>query len=259
MKIAVITGASSGLGGEISSIIADKKDIDEIWLVARRRDRLELLASKLSVKSRIITADLTERSCIDDYASLLASEKPDVKYLVNAAGAGKIGDYSEISSEDNDMMIDLNCRAAVDMTVATLPYMNKGSHIMEVCSTAAFQPFQYLSVYAASKAFLYRYSRALRVELFNRRISVTTVCPYWISDTEFIPVARKTGSSTGSKRVRHFVLSAHKRSVARMAVTDMCLGFAVSTPGPVCFVHRIVAKFIPHEIMMGLWALIRRI
>ena len=86
---------------------------------------------------------------------------------------------------------------------------------MQICSTAAFQPFQYLSIYAASKSFLYRYSRALRVELLSRRISVTAVCPYWIRDTEFIGTAQKTRNST---YVRRFPLASRQRNVARWAM-----------------------------------------
>ena len=116
--------------------------------------------------------------------------------------------------------------------------------------------FPYLNVYAASKSFLYRYSRALRVELLGRGIRVTAVCPYWIKNTEFIPRAKDTGGGTA---VRRFPLASRRETVVKLALSDSRLGLPVSTPGPVCFLHRIAAKLIPSEIMMGLWALIRRI
>lgn len=93
-------------------------------------------------------------------------------------------------------MIDLNCKAAVAMTQISLPFMKRGARVLQICSTAAFQPFPYLSVYAATKAFLYRYSRALRVELYGTGIRVTAVCPYWIKDTEFIGRAKKSSDSS---------------------------------------------------------------
>ncbi len=127
---------------------------------------------------------------------------------------------------------------------------------MEICSTSGFQPFPHLNVYAASKAFLYRYSRALRFELFGKRVSVTAVCPYWIRDTEFIPTAKQT---EGAGKIKDFPFASKKKTVAKWALHDARLGLPVSTPGPVCIIHRIVAKFIPSEAMMGLWELIRRI
>ena len=120
---------------------------------------------------------------------------------------------------------------------------------MEICSTSGFQPFQYLNVYAASKAFLYR---------FSRKIKVTAVCPYWIRDTEFIPVA-ENDHTANKKKIRHYPLSSGVHSVAVHSLMDSRLGLAVSTPGIVCTAHRIAAKVIPAELMMGIWAILRRV
>ena len=256
-KIALITGASSGLGREFAVQISRMKDApEEIWAVARRESRLAELKGLCAVPVRPIPLDLTEEESIKRLEDLLKKEQPQIRILINAAGFGKIGKYSEISREDTDRMIALNCRAAVDVTLVSLPHMQKGSRILEICSTSAFQPFPYLNVYAASKSFLYRYSRALRVELLGRGIRVTAVCPYWIKNTEFIPKAKDTGGGTA---VRRFPLASRKETVVKLALSDSRLGLPVSTPGPVCFLHRIAAKLIPSEIMMGLWALIRRI
>lgn len=255
MKIAVVTGASSGLGQEFIRRL-DAEKFDEIWAVARRKERLEALGKEISTKLRVLPYDLTDRQSFRELSELLAAEKPCVQVLINAAGFGKIGSWSDISLGDCDNMIDLNCRAAVDMTQIALPYMPRGGRVLEICSTAAFQPLQFLSIYAATKSFLYRYSRALRLELLPRGIRVTAVCPYWIKDTEFIATAKKTGNSS---YIRNFPLASRTRSVAAIALNDSRLGFAVSTPGIVCTLHRIVAKFIPSEIMMGLWELIRRV
>ncbi|MCD8250035.1 MAG: SDR family NAD(P)-dependent oxidoreductase [Lachnospiraceae bacterium] len=256
MKTAIVTGASSGLGSEFVQQISEQEQLDEIWIIARREERLRALQSRVRTRLRCVPLDLTQRDSFRVLGEMLAREEPEVCLLVNAAGFGKIGSFRDISAADCDNMIDLNCRAAVDMTQLVLPYMKKGARILEICSTSAFQPFPYLNVYAATKAFLYRYSRALRVELFREGIRVTAVCPYWIKDTEFIGTARKTKDSA---YIRHFPLASKSRHVVRRALSDSRLGLAVSTPGPVCLVHRIAAKWIPSELMMGIWALLRRI
>ena len=259
MKIAIVTGASSGLGREYIKEInrKEKESVDEIWAIARREDRLRELEDISEIKLRLLPMDITEKKNIDQIRMLLEKEGPEITLLINAAGFAKIGNYESVSLRDSDKMIELNCRAAVDMTCICLPYMKKGARIMQICSTAGFQPFQYLNVYAATKAFLYRYSRALRVELFPRRIKVTAVCPYWIRDTEFIPVAKDTQKN--GKGIRHFPLSSTVHAVAAHSLTDSRLGLAVSTPGIVCLLHRITARFIPSEVMMGIWALLRRV
>lgn len=256
MKIAMITGASSGLGREFARQLDRQEQLDEIWAIARREERLRELAGQVTARLRPLPLDLTDPESIQTLSDLLQAEGPQVQVLINAAGFGKIGSYADVSIQDNARMIALNCRAAVSVTQAVLPYMGPGSHILEICSTAGFQPFPYLSVYAASKAFLYRYSRALRVELYPRRVWVTAVCPYWVKDTEFIGKARDTRDSS---YIRGFPLTSRQDRVVRRALGDASLGLAVSTPGPVCFFHRIAAKFIPSGVMMALWELIRRL
>ena len=258
MKIALVTGASSGLGREyVLEISRAEPGIDEIWAVARRADRLEELKAVSRIPVRPVPADLTREEDIERIEALLEKTKPEIRLLIHAAGFGKIGTLSQIDRKTCDRMIDLNCRAAVDVTYLALPYMKEGSRIVEVCSTAAFQPFPFLNVYAASKAFLYRFTRALRREVMHRGIGVTAVCPYWIRDTEFIPTARDTEG--GGAAIRHFPLSQSVRAVARYSLFDSRCGFAVSTPGIMCSLHRIAAKFIPADAMMGIWELIRKL
>lgn len=258
MNIAIITGASSGLGREFVLQLdqSESGGFDEMWIIARRRNRLEELRSLTRTPLRIFSLDLIQPDSFREISDMLKQIRPVIRILVNAAGFGKIGSIRDITLEDACHMIDLNCRAAVCMTEIVLPYMERKSRILEICSTASFQPFPYLNVYAATKAFLYRYSRALRVELMGRGIRVTAVCPYWIKDTEFIHTAQKTKDS---RYIRHFPLASKKKNVVRMALTDSRLGLPVSTPGIVCLIHRIVAKFIPHELMMLLWSLLRRL
>lgn len=268
-KIAVITGASSGLGREfVRQLDQDaareepllREKPEELWVIARREDRLRELEKETGLPVRVLPYDLTEKQSILALQELLEDEQPSVRLLINAAGFGKIGATEDMPLEALDGMIDLNCRAAVDMTQICLPYMEKEARILEICSTSAFQPFTYLNVYAATKAFLYRYSRALRIELMPRKISVTAVCPYWVKDTEFIPLAEQGNKADPEEpEIRSFPLATTREDVVRHALTDAALNMPVSTPGIVCTVHRFARKLFPSDILLGIWELIRRI
>lgn len=260
MKIAVITGASSGLGAEFVRRLARREELEELWLIARRADRLEQVCRSVpreaKCRLRVLPMDLTREECLLEYQALLETERPEVGWLVNAAGLGRIGLNAALSRAELDGMVLLNAKAAMDVTQITLPWLGRGSRVLEICSTAAFQPLSGLGVYAATKAFLLSYSRSLRFEVRPRGITVTAVCPYWIRDTEFIPAARATEDGGA---VRHFPLASRAGRVAGWALADAALGLAVSTPGPVCALHRLLAKFIPHGIMLLGWEGLRRL
>lgn len=259
-RVAVVTGASSGLGRELVRRIDRKeKQIDEIWLVARREERLQALADELQHPARIFALDLTEKASAVILAAALQREDAEVALLVCGAGQGKIGRCEDLAQAETDRMIDLNDRAAVEVTEALLPFLGSGSRILEICSTAAFQPLPNMNTYAASKAFLYRYSRGLRAELLPRRIAVTAVCPYWMKDTEFIPTARDTEHQTEKSGVRHFPFSTGAKTVARRALRSSRFGFAVSLPSLFSWIHRFFAKLIPSEVMQVFWEILRRI
>ena len=265
MNIAIVTGASSGIGREFAIQIAEKyaADIDEIWLIARRKEILISLAQEISDMGNCVgvdfAMDITDDCQMEMLKEKLETEQHIVKYLVNAAGMAKIGGPYTIDRHDLLRMIDLNCRAAVNMTAICLPFCQAGSHILQVCSTAAFQPMQGLNMYAASKALLLRYSQALSWELIGKHIHVTAVCPYWVKNTEFISIAKDTGNEKGAKAVRHFPLAFGPKIVVKWALADNRIGFWVSTPGPVCIAHRIFCKFFPTLAPMGVWELMRRI
>lgn len=255
MNIAVITGASSGLGREFVRQIGAGGGVEEIWAIARREDRLASLRTLSPVPVRPIPLDLTAGDSVGVLRSMLEAEQPVITLLVCAAGMGRIGKTAEIPSADNDAMIELNCRAAVDVTAAALPWLQRGSRILEICSTAAFQPMPGLNVYAATKAFLHSYTKALHHELLLSGIHVTAVCPYWIRDTEFIPNAQKVNP----RGFRHFPFASRAMTVVRLALADSDLNLWVSTPGPICSLHRLCAKFVPHCIMVPLMDLLRRL
>lgn len=260
MRIALITGASSGLGKTFAQHIdISEREIDEIWLVARRRERLEEVARQLSHSAKIIALDLVAEGSMETLEELL-KENVQVGLFVNCAGYAKIGNYEKVSWADSERMIDLNCRAAVSTTLAVLPYMRAGDRILEICSTSSFQPIPHLNIYAASKAFLYSYTRALRMELLPRGIIVTAVCPWWVKDTEFISVARDNRANADvADSIRGFPLATGQENVVRRALRGSRLKLAVSTPGVMCFFHRIFAKVIPRTWLLYFWEIFRRI
>lgn len=255
MNIAIVTGASSGLGAEYVRQLDVSECFNEIWVIARRRGRLTALQKEVKTRLRLLPCDLTGEKGMWQLSSLLERIKPNVRVLVNCAGIGKIGDSLCIPKEQWGQMIDLNCRAAVAVTQTVLPFMHKGARILEICSSAAFQPLPYMSVYAASKAFLYSYSRALGRELGNKGIHITAVCPFWVRGTEFIGSAK---AGDGSHRVNNFIFSSPRERVVRRSLEDSIRGRAVSTPGFACTLHRLLAKILPDSLMMTAWDQLRR-
>lgn len=254
MKIAIITGASSGLGRGYAESITRFESFDEIWLIARRLERLEALSESLDVKTRCISLDLAAPDSALMLSALLDKEKPLVSLLVNAAGAGRIGRSDEISAGDQNMMISLNAGAVANVTSAVLPYMEKGGRIMQIASASAFLPVPYVNVYAATKAFVLSYSRALGFELRKKGISVTAVCPYWIKDTEFISVAEKGDSTT----VGRYPFAITMKRVIASSLVACYRRRSLSTPGAFPTFMHFASKVLPSSWMMGIWNILRK-
>ena len=188
MKIAVITGASSGMGRDFAIAIDKEYELDEIWVIARRKERLESLANHCRAKVRPLAMDLLDKESFSVYSELLAELKPEVQFLVNAAGFGLFGDFTEMNMRKQLDIIDLNAKALTAFCHMTLPYMPDGSNIINLASNSSWQPVPYMNVYAASKAYVMSFSRALGMELRKRRIHVMAVAPGWIK-TEFFDTA----------------------------------------------------------------------
>lgn len=255
--IAIVTGASSGLGKEYARFLCETYTLDEIWLVARRKERLEDLACELSTPARLFALDLTKSASIQELSDALKQDHPCIRFLINAAGFGKMGSYQDVPLKELDHMLLVNCKAMMDITQISIPYTKKGSRILEISSVASFQPLPGFNVYAASKAFVTSYSRSLRWELFPRGVKVTSVCPYWIKDTEFIATTRR--DTAEPQAIRNFALSTTAKKVVKRSMTHSRLGFAVSTPGIVSTLYRFGAKFVPHEIAIAVWQGLRRL
>ena len=246
MKIAVITGASSGMGREFVLQLSKTEDLEEIWVIARRRERLEELSAIVETPIRILSMDLTDRESMDTYRDLLKAEKPDVKILVNASGFGKFGSFEEMDYDAMMNMIDLNDKAYVAMTYLTLPYMHEGAEIYQLDSLSSFQPVPYINVYGATKAFVLSFSRALNVELKKRKIRVMAVCPGWVR-TEFFD--RAVVDDTIQDYNKFFT----PEQVIRRAIRDMKKGKDVSVCGFSIRVQVFFTKLLPHRLVMKIW------
>ena len=130
MNIAVITGASAGLGAEYAKAVYENRtDIQQIWVIARREDRLQALKAELGDKIVPVAFDITDENGIENYVALLKEKNATVKLLINNAGFGKLGNFDKLSLQENTAMVRLNCEALTAMTAATLPFMNEHSDL----------------------------------------------------------------------------------------------------------------------------------
>lgn len=244
MKIAIVTGASSGIGREFAKQVADRYGkLDEIWIIARRKERLEELENELRVSSRIFAMDLTNADDMKQFEDYLNENKPDIKMLVNCAGYGKVGKFEDLDIYEQAGMVDLNCKALTIFTGICLPYISTHSRIINVASAAAFCPQPRFNVYAATKAYVLSFSRALNLELKDRRITVTAVCPGPV-DTEFFDIAGEDGNKY-KKSMR-----AKADKVVDKAIKDAALGSELSVYGAVMKTAEIGSKIVPHKLLM---------
>jgi short-subunit dehydrogenase len=245
MKIAIVTGASSGMGREFVRQLHGYCQVDEIWAVARREANLEALKEETPIPVRSVVLDLLQKESFAAFAQLLEAEKPDVKLLVNAAGFGKFGTYHKVPLEDDCKMIDLNCKALLVMTRLVLPYMKKGSVILNVCSIAAFVPTPRMSVYCSTKAYVFSFSKALREETKLSGVNVLAACPGPM-DTEFLDVAGITGKS----KLFASLPRVSPARMARMSLKKAFAGRAVYTDLLFFKLYRVLGKLQPHNWMM---------
>ena len=198
MATALITGASAGLGAHFALALA--KQGHDVILVARREDRLQQIAEHVrarhGVAAHAIRADLGKKSAATKLAQTVAERGLAVDMLVNNAGFGARGAFAELDGAMQARMIDLNCRALVELCHAFVPLMleRRTGAILNVASTAAFQPGPWMAVYYASKAFVLSFSEALHEEVKARGVRVSALCP-GPTRTEFAGIAGMTDSA----------------------------------------------------------------
>lgn len=256
MKIALITGASSGIGKEfVRQIALFYHSLDEIWVIARRKERLSELADSVPAKIRIYAGDLTCDDFISRLSRDLESNHPDIRLLVNSAGIGESGSFFVSSSKNGSeslttrygRMIDLNCKALTYMCHICVPYMRDGARIIQIASAAAFSPQPYFAVYSATKSYVQRFSQAIGWELAQRRIYVTTVCPGPV-DTEFF----ETAGIELSPFKKMFLAPTH--DVVARALSDSRNKKKISVYGTTMKCLHIAGKLVPSDWMAGMSA-----
>ena len=249
MKIAIVTGASSGMGREFVRQLSAYVQVDEIWAIARRREALEALKAEAPVPVRPVVLDLLKSESFDELRSLLEGEQPEIALLVNAAGFGKFGAYHKTTIEDDCRMIDLNCKALLVMTRLCIPYMSPGSHILELDSLSAFQPVPYITTYGATKAFVLSYSRAMNRELKCKGIRVMAMNPGWVK-TEFFRHAFQSNDG----EVQYFDRLYEAADVVKTGLHDLYKTKKdCSIHGLPVKLQVLAVKLVPHRFVMDIW------
>lgn len=247
-KIAIITGASSGMGRRFAETVDELGKVDEIWAIARRADRLEELKKTAPYPVRPISLDLSRAEAADELQQMLEAEQPAIRLLVNASGFGKFQRTDETPLADNMNMVDLNCRAVLALCQVCLPYMKPGSKILNIASVAAFQPIPYINVYGATKAFVLSFSRALNREVKPLGIRVMALCPFW-TKTEFFDRAVVTGDAV----VKKYIAMYDPKDIVKRAWADLKKGRDVSIYGFKARGQVALVKLLPHKFVMDTW------
>lgn len=246
-KVAIVTGATSGFGRIFVQLIDENchKSVDEIWVVGRREELLDEVANKTAKDVRLFPMDLNDPESIKSIEDSLKADKIAIKMLVNAAGFGINTSFEDNSKEEVHDMINLNCTALADLTKICLPYMAYNSRIVNFASVASFMPQPNFSVYSATKAFVLSFSRSLNMELKDKGVCVTAVCP-GPSGTEFFDKAVKDGKYPKYKKY----FWANPEAVTRKAFKDSLAKKEVSVYSFSMNAMRFLVKVIPHRVLL---------
>lgn len=249
IPVALITGASAGLGVDFARQLSAKGY--RLVLVARRRDRLDALAAELG-HARAIACDLGEPEAVDRLMTDIAAAGETVSLLVNNAGFGLSGRFAGQERERLRAMIDLNCGALTELAHAVLPAMRarKRGAILNVASTAAFQPGPGMAVYFATKAFVLSFSEALHEELKGEGVVVTALCP-GPTATEFGEVAGFKSNGLIDR------LSAESGAVVRAGLDALAAGKAICIPGAINKASAQGHRLLPRSTLRKITGLVK--
>jgi len=244
-RIAIVTGASSGIGAEIARHLPAGPDL-EIWLVARRQDRLLALAEGLRARGARVEAiplDLQDPAAWAALENRVATSGARVGWLINNAGIGYSGRLEEQPVESIATLTQLNINALVIVTRRLLSFMDPGSRIVNVASGFAYFPVPGHAVYAATKAFVLSFSLALREELKPRGISVSAVCPG--------PVVTEFWEVVGAEAPPQ-LLTERADQTARIAVAHAAQGRAVIFTGVLSRMASVLSALLPRTLMAAM-------
>ncbi|MCR4924870.1 MAG: SDR family NAD(P)-dependent oxidoreductase [Clostridiales bacterium] len=243
-KIAILTGATGGLGQAFIKELL-KEDINQIWAIARNKNKLDELCNKYGDKIFPIQCDLCEKSEIKAIADLLEENKPDVKFLINNAGMAKMAKTVDFTEDEISKTIEINCKTPTLICQYAIPYMSKGSRILNISSASSFQPNPYIALYSATKVYLRSYSRSLNYELKDKGIACTAVCPGWI-DTEMLK------KEHNGKAVK-FPGMVSSEKVVKKALKDAKKGKDMSVCSLFVKYEHICSKILPQKWIMNIW------
>lgn len=247
-EIAIITGASSGLGRVfVEAVIEKYPQLDEIWLIARHKELLEKFAGKYPAQNfKILPLDLTVEKSFAVFRETLKQEQPLIKLLINDAGIVSSKPFQKISLQRQEMMIKLNAEAPMILCYDALPYMQADSGILNVCSVAGFAPTPNMTTYSATKAFLYDFSKGLYAELKERGIHVLALCPGNMKTGMF----QTNGDLPKERSVVDILPFLDLRKITHDSLEKLEAGQMVFTPGAIYKLYRVIAKLVPHKFLM---------
>ncbi|MBQ4053785.1 MAG: SDR family NAD(P)-dependent oxidoreductase [Clostridia bacterium] len=249
-NIAIVTGASSGIGKEFFLSLNERKDnLDEIWVIARSENKLEELRTFTDLPLRVFPLDLSAPDATEKIEAAFKEENPSIQYLICASGFGRFNAIEDDSAAVLENMVDLNCRSIVGITRAAFPYMAKGGTVILIASIAALQPIPYIATYAASKAFVLSYGRALNKELRKARgARCLCVCPFWTKTAFFDRAfAEKT-------IVKKYVVMYKPEQIVKRAWKDLKKkNRDVSIHGAKSRGQALLVKLLPHRLVMWVW------
>ncbi len=249
MSCAIITGASSGIGREFAVQLRDTLGIEEFWLVARNVQRLQSLAEELGVKCKILSLDLASEEGIEGYRAALEEEKPEVDYLVCAAGFGVFGAFDVVSEQTVCEMIDVNVKAVVRITHMTVPYIKRGGRIIELGSGSCFTPLPHFNIYSSSKVFVLHYTKSLNYELKPYGIRATCFCPGWV-DTAFLPKSMDVEGAYVPKSMKPCL---KVEPVVRGCIKAARKGKTMYVTNWYTKMQHVLFKLLPDKILTKLW------
>ena len=249
-NIAIVTGASSGIGKEFFLSLNNRKEgLDEIWVIARSGNKLEELRTQTDLPLRVFPLDLSTPSATTELEKVFSEETPSIQYLICASGFGRFNAVEDDSAAVLENMVDLNCRSIVGITRAAFSYMAKGGVVMLIASMAALQPIPYVATYGATKAFVLSYGRALDKELRKiRGARCLCVCPFW-TKTAFFDRAASEKSV-----VKKYVVMYKPEQIVNRAWKDLNKKKRdISIYGTTAKGQALLVKALPHRLVMRIW------
>lgn len=247
-SISIVTGASAGMGAEFVRQIAQLGISDEIWIIARRTERLKALTAEVMAQSRCIvrpfSMDITGTEGIDRFSKLLKSQEEEagtplhIRMLVNNAGFGTYGTFLQTNLHRQLEMIELNCVSLTGICGIAIPYMDRTSILINVASLAAVMPLGNFAVYAATKAYVRSFTLALAAETADMGIKVCALCPGSVS-TEFADIA----SNGARKTVLH---GKSPEKVVAHCLRKARAGKHIAIMAPKWKFNALISRFVSH-------------